>query len=70
MNDTKKVDETVAAATAAATEAVFNAPAKTPLWKRALKWTGYAVGTAAVVAGGLYAYSKYAGHGGEATPAE
>lgn len=73
--DTKKVDETVAtaaeAAAATATAVMFNAPAKTPLWKRALKWTGYAVATAAVVGGGLYAYNKYAGgQGDDATPAE
>ncbi len=63
----QNTQNTEAAATEVTAEAVVQ---KAPLWKRALKWTGYAVGTAAVVAGGLYAYSKYAGHGGEATPAE
>lgn len=71
MNDTKKVDETVAAATTAATEAMFNTPPKTPLWKRALKIAGYAIAGAAIIGGGVYAYGKYAGgQSDDATPAE
>lgn len=55
------INETAEAAAAAATATMFQTPTKTPLWKRALKWSAYGLVAAAAVAGAGYAYSKYAG---------